>query len=156
MRRRIFGGLIVVWVAVAGGTATDEATAQEAPETAVHLSADALEWGPLAPDVPLRRVSLWDERSHPEGDGRGMLLLVPAGLESGMRAQTRPFHGVTIQGTLVRTVEGDAEEKELPPGSYVFQPAGQFHKGRCLGPEDCVIFIHQHGRGDMLRPPAAR
>ena len=85
-----------------------------------------------------------------------MLLLVPAGSESGMRARTRDFHGVTIRGILVRTVEGDVDEKELPPGSYVFQPAGQLHKGRCLGPEDCVIFIYRHGMGGMLRAPAAR
>ena len=85
-----------------------------------------------------------------------MLLLVPAGSESGMRGGMHDFHGITIRGTLYRTVEGDAEEKELPPGSYVFQPAGQLRKSRCPGPEDCVIFIYRHGMGDMPRPPAAR
>ena len=155
MQRRIFGGLIAVWIVVAGTAGPDEAAAQEPPETAVQLSADEREWVPLSPDVPLRWVALWDERSHPE-DGDGMLLLMPAGM-SGEYAGTRDFHGVTIQGTLIRAVEGGPDEKELPPGSYMFQPAGQLRRSRCVGPEDCVIFIHHRdGMGDMPRPPAAR
>ena len=84
-----------------------------------------------------------------------MLLLLPAGA-SGEHAGTHDFRGITIQGTFIRSVEGGPDEKELPPGSYLFQPTGQLRKSRCVGPEDCVIFIHRHGMGDMPRPSAAR
>ena len=50
------------------------------------------------------------------------------------------------------TVEGDAAPMELPAGSYVFQPEDQLHNDRCKGPEDCMLFVHQHGMADMLLP----
>ena len=85
-----------------------------------------------------------------------MFLKLPAGSEGGLHAHTGDYHGINVQGTWVRTIEGDPVEKELPPGSYVFQPGGQFHNDRCAGPEDCVLFIHQNTMGDLLTPPAAR
>ena len=81
-----------------------------------------------------------------------MLLMVPAGTEAGLHIHTHHHHAINIQGTWVLTVEGDAAPKELPTGSYVFQPEGQLHNDRCKGPEDCVLFIHQHGSADMLPP----
>ena len=50
----------------------------------------------------------------------------------------------------------DPVEKRLPPGFYVFQPGGQFHNDGCAGPDDCVLFIHQHTAGDLLLPDEAR
>ena len=85
-----------------------------------------------------------------------MFLVLPAGVEVGMHAHTGDYYGINIQGTWVRTVEGDPVEKELPPGSYVFQPGGQFHNDRCAGPDDCVLFLHQHAAGDFIPPPDAR
>ena len=42
------------------------------------------------------------------------------------------------------------EERELPPGSYVFQPGGAMHGDACVGPEDCVLFLHQHEKADFI------
>ena len=156
MGSKSFGGLVVVCVAVTIAAATREASAQKQPATAVHLSASELDWRPLTPEIPLQSVQLWGERSQPGERGYGMFLILPAGAEAGLHAHTSDYHGVNIQGTWVRTVEDDPVGKELPPGSYVFQPGGQFHNDRCAGPEDCVLFIHQHSMGDMLVPPTAR
>ena len=152
MRNQVAGGLVIACVAVTMTAATREASAQEPPGAAVHMSAKELHWAPLTPDGSLQWVRLWGDRSHPDEDGYGMLLMVPAGTEAGLHIHTDHHHAINIQGTWVYTVEGDAARKELPPGSYVLQPGGQLHNERCKGPEDCVLFIHQHGIADMLVP----
>ena len=150
MDNKMFGGLVVVCVAAAIGVATGESSAQEQSPAAVNLSADELDLMPMQP------VIVWGDRSEPGEDGFGMFLVLAAGSEVGMHAHTGDYHGINIRGTWVRTVEGDPVEKELPPGSYVFQPGGQFHNDRCAGPDDCLLFIHQHTMGDLLLPPEAR
>jgi hypothetical protein len=81
-----------------------------------------------------------------------MLLKQPGGgFEAGMHAHASDYHGVLVQGTWIHTVEGDSSApKELTPGSYVFQPAWQFHNERFLGPEDCIVYIHQLGKADFI------
>jgi hypothetical protein len=54
-----------------------------------------------------------------------------------------------VQGNWVHTNEG-GEAKELPVGSYVFQPGKQVHDDACKGTADCILFIHQHAKGDFL------
>ena len=151
MRNKVFGGLVIACVALIMTAATREASAQEPPATAVHMAAMELDWAPLTPDGSLQWVRLWGDRSQPDDDGYGMLLLVPAGTQAGLHMHTHHHHAINIQGTWVYTVEGDAAPKNLPPGSYVLQPGGQLHNERCH-PEDCVLFIHQHGMADMLVP----
>ena len=150
MRSRTFSRLVVVGVAAAIiGVAAGEASAQEQAAGAVNLPAEELG---LAPGQP---VVVWGDRAQPGEDGYGMFLVLPAGVEVGMHAHTGDYYGINLRGTWVRTVEGDPVEKELPPGSYVFQPGGQFHNDRCAGPDDCVLFLHQHAAGDFIPPPDA-
>ena len=52
-------------------------------------------------------------------------------------------------GTWRHSFDG-AEERDLPPGSYVFQPKMGMHVDACVGPEDCILFIHQHAKGDFI------
>ena len=121
MRSKMFGKLVVAGVAAAIGAAGSEASAQEQAAGAVNLPADELGAAPGQP------VVVWGDREQPGEDGYGMFLVLPAGVEVGMHAHTGDYYGINLQGTWVRTVEGDPVEKELPPGSYVFQPGGQFH-----------------------------
>jgi hypothetical protein len=73
------------------------------------------------------------------------------GADSGMHAHTADYHAVSIQGTWVHTVEGDATSvKDLPVGSYVFQPGKLMHQDVCKGKQDCIVFVHQHGKGDFI------
>jgi hypothetical protein len=67
-----------------------------------------------------------------------------------MHAHTLDYYAVNVQGTWVHT-EGDTNPpKELPVGSYVFQPGKQMHNDVCKGKTDCIVFIHQHGKGDFI------
>ena len=98
---------------------------------------------------PLQIAKLWGDRD--KGPEYAMLLKLPAGSDSGMHAHTADYHAVLVQGTWVHTVEGDAASvKDLAPGSYVFQPGKQMHSDVCKGKQDCIIFVHQHAKGDFI------
>ncbi len=129
------------------------ALGQRQPATGIHLPSTALKWEPFAPGAPVDVAPLWGDRT--KGGDYGMFLRLRAGQEAGMHAHSADYHGVNVQGTWIRTIQGDPVLKELPPGSYVFQPAKQFHNDRCKGPEDCILLIHQHAVSDVIQPPAA-
>jgi quercetin dioxygenase-like cupin family protein len=80
-----------------------------------------------------------------------MLLKMPAGFEAGMHSHTADYHGIVVEGTWVHTAEGDTNPpKELGPGGYVFQPGKQNHNDVCKGKTDCIVLVHQHGKGDFI------
>jgi hypothetical protein len=66
-----------------------------------------------------------------------------------MTSHTAGYHAVGVQGTWVHTNDGDARQRELPPGSYAFQPAKQVHNDSCKGKVECIVFVHQHA-GDFI------
>jgi mannose-6-phosphate isomerase-like protein (cupin superfamily) len=122
-------------------------------EMAVSLG--ELEWQDMHPGSPVKFSVLWgDHKTGPFG----MLLKQPGGgYEAGMHAHASDYHAVLVQGTWIHTVEGAAgTPKELTPGSYVFQPAGQFHNEKFLGPDDCIVYIHQFGAADFIPFTGAR
>jgi hypothetical protein len=56
---------------------------------------------------------------------------------------------MNLTGTWRHSFDGVAE-KTMPPGSYVFQPGMGMHGDSCVGPEDCILFVHQHVKGDFI------
>jgi quercetin dioxygenase-like cupin family protein len=113
---------------------------------ATMTSATEMEWQQLAPGSPLKIVTLWGDRSKGE---YGELLKFPAGFVAPIHAHTDDYHGINLTGTWRHSFEG-GEERELPPGSYVFQPGKAMHGDACVGSEDCIVFIHQHGKADFI------
>ena len=108
-----------------------------------------LKWEDMHPGSPQKFSVLWgDHKTGPFG----MLLKHPSGgADEVMHTHASDYHAVLVQGTWIHTVEGDnSPPKELKPGSYVFQPAGQFHNEKFLGPEECIIYIHQLGKADFI------
>ena len=114
-----------------------------------------LKWEDMHPGSPVKFSVLWGD--HTKGPF-GMLLKQPGGgFEAGMHAHASDYHAVLVQGTWIHTVEGDnSPPKELKPGSYVFQPAGQFHNEKFIGPEDGIVYIHQLGKADFIPFKGAR
>ena len=114
----------------------------------VITAATDLVWEELMPGGPLKMAKLWGDRSKGE---YAMLLKEPAGFEAGSHAHTLDYHAVLVQGTWVHTVEGETSPpKDLAPGSYVMQPGKQFHNDVCKSKTECIIFVHQHGKGDFI------
>ena len=152
--RESIRALATICVVLAAVTAAHRVFGQSQPATAIHLPSTALKWEPFAPGAPVDVAPLWGDRNKP-GD-YGMFLRLRAGQEAGVHAHTADYYGVNVQGIWIRTIQGDPVPKELPQGSYVFQPGKQFHNDRCKGPQDCILLIHQHAISDVIQPPAAR
>jgi hypothetical protein len=114
----------------------------------VNMPFSEMKWEPMGPNMP-QIVKLWGDRA--KGGEYAMLLKLPAGADAGMHAHTLDYHAVNVQGTWVHTNEGDTSPpKELGVGSYVMQPGKQMHNDQCKGKVDCIIFVHQHGKGDFI------
>jgi hypothetical protein len=145
--KRVAG--LLVMCAVAGLSYAAGAAKSKAP---VNTAAGEIVWEPYAPGVPLQVAKLWGDRT--KGGDYAMLLKLPAKFQAGMHAHTFDYQAVTVQGNWVHTNEGGAG-KELPPGSYVLQPGKQMHDDECRGTTDCILFVHQHGKGDFIPGKAA-
>lgn len=149
-KKRVLG--VLVLVAVAGLSYAAGAAKGKAP---INTAAGDLKWEPLMPGAPLQIAKLWGDRAKGE---YAMLLKMPGGFDSGMHSHTADYHGVAIKGTWVHTNEGGAAAPELGPGSHVMQPGKQNHNDACKGTEECIIFVHQHAKGDFIpaKPPAEK
>jgi hypothetical protein len=150
VKKNVLAGLVLM--GVAGLSYAAGAAKGKAP---INMPAAEETWEPLAPGMPLQMVKLWGDRSKGE---YAMLLKLPPGSEAGMHAHTQDYHAVLVQGSWVHTNEGDTTApKELAPGSYVFQPGKAMHNDACKSKTDCIIFVHQHGKGDFIpgKAPAA-
>ena len=105
-----------------------------------------MEWKELSPGSPVSMTMLWGDRNTGE---YAMLLKLPAGFVAPIHAHTGDYDGVNLTGTWRHSFDG-GEQKDLPPGSYVFQPGMGWHGDACVGSEDCILFIHQHVKGDFI------
>ena len=139
----VLGAAVLVAVA-----AVSYAAGAAKAKQAMAVPAGEIKWEPLM-GGPLQMAKLWGDRD--KGPEYAMLLKFPGGMDSGMHAHTADYHVVSIHGTWVHTVEGEAAPaKELGPGSYVFQPGKQMHSDMCKGKDECIVFVHQHGKGDFI------
>ena len=114
--------------------------------TGTMIAVDELEWREMAPGSPLKMVILWGDRSKGE---YAMLLKMPAGFVAPVHAHTGDYQGMNLTGTWRHSFDG-GEERALPPGSYVFQPGMGMHGDACVGPDDCILFIHQDVKADFI------
>ena len=120
--------------------------AADSGKTGTMIPADEMEWKELNPGSPVKMSPLWGDRSVGE---YAMLLKIPAGFVAPIHAHTGDYYGMNVTGTWRHSFDG-GEEKVLAPGSYVFQPGMGWHGDACIGPDDCILFIHQHVKGDFI------
>jgi ChrR-like protein with cupin domain len=120
--------------------------AADSGKTGTMIPADEMEWKELNPGSPVKMAPLWGDRSVGE---YAMLLKIPAGFVAPIHAHTGDYYGMNVKGNWRHSFDG-GEEKDLPQGSYVLQPGMGWHGDACIGPEDCILFIHQHVKGDFI------
>ena len=120
--------------------------AADSGKAGTMIAPDEMEWREVRPGSPAKLVILWGDRNTGE---YAMLLKIPAGYVAPIHAHTGDYHGLSLSGTWRHSFDG-GEERELPPGSYVFQPGMAMHGDACIGPDDCVVFIHQYVKGDFI------
>ena len=110
---------------------------------------DDVQWQEIRPGSPVSLSVLWGD---PTANDHGRLIRLPAGFVVPIHAHTGDYHAVNLTGTWRHSFEEgqEREERELPTGSYVFQPGTAMHGDSCVGPEDCVLFLHQHEPADFI------
>lgn len=134
---------------VPAGADTRAATHTKRPPGIIRPASD-LKWVRQSPDVPLMLASLWGHRD--EGHF-GELVKMPSGFNSGLHAHTGNYYGVLLSGTWIHVEEnGAGADQELGPGSYVMQPGKGMHVDRCKRGTDCILFLYQDEKGDVIWP----
>ncbi len=149
------GAIGALILAAAGGLGYAAGVARGKP--ALIWEMNELAWEPYAPGAALQVAKLWGDRA--KGGDYGILLKLPAGYVAGMHSHSADSEAVLVQGTWVHTVDGDpTSNRDLVPGAFVFQPGKQNHDDLCKGKVECIVFVHQRGRGDFLsaRSPVAQ
>ncbi len=127
-------------------TAAGLAYAADDQKSGAMTAPGQMEWQEFRPGSPVKMMILWGDRNKGE---HAMLLKFPAGFAAPIHAHTGDYHGLNLTGTWRHSFDG-GEERDLPPGSYVFQPGMGMHGDACVGPEDCVLFIHQYVKDDFI------
>lgn len=112
------------------------------------LSAPAMNWQPLAEGSPVKTVQLWGDRTKDED--YGMLVKLPPGFSTGMHTHSADYDALQIQGTQVHAFKEEAGTAANVPGSYTRETAGHIHNDTCLGPDECIVFIHQNKKFDFV------
>ena len=109
---------------------------------------DEVEWIPRT-NSPVETAVL---SGDPTTGAHVRLVKLPAGFVVPDHAHTGDYHGVNLTGTWKHTFLETGESRELPPGSFVFQPGGEMHGDACIGSEDCIIMLSQSVAADFILP----
>lgn len=117
-----------------------------APAKSTVLPNEAVVWEEYAPGVPLKVGKLWGDRAKGE---YAMFLKMPAGMEAGFHAHTGDYWATNVAGTWQHWTEGETP-KDLKVGSFVHQVGKEMHNDKCVGTEDCVLFVIQKQKGDYI------
>ncbi|HEV2064709.1 MAG TPA: DUF4437 domain-containing protein [Thermoanaerobaculia bacterium] len=141
---------VVAAVVLAQGSG--EAKAKGAPKakagTPVIMPAGDLKWNDLdpkgAPGVKI--ADMWG--NHATG-AFGAFVKFPAGFATPLHTHTNAFKIVIVSGTFVQVPDGKPEFR-LGPGSYMWQPGGNYrHTTACDKASDCVFFTQANGKFDL-------
>ncbi|MCW5620569.1 MAG: DUF4437 domain-containing protein [Burkholderiales bacterium] len=136
LKKSLLIGLTLLAVAGVGHTAEG-----------IMLAPDQMDWQEVNPGSPaIKRVILWGDRDKGE---YAMLLKVAPGTVAPVHAHTGDYHGMSVKGIWRHSFDG-GEERDLPLGSYVLQPGMAMHGDACVGPDECILFIHQYVKGDYI------
>lgn len=127
---------------------------KDAPAKApIAMAAADLKWADLdpvgAPGVKI--AGLW---GNPAGGAFGAFLKLPAGFAAPLHTHTANMRLIIVSGIYLQTPDGQPELR-LGPGSYLFQPGGDYrHVTKCDAASECVFFVEGDGAFD-LHPVAA-
>ena len=138
----LLGVCLAVVIAARGYAANNEKPGAMVPSS-------EMVWKEIAPGSPVTVTVLWGDRAAGE---YGALIKLPAGYTAPIHAHTGDYYAVNLTGTWRHSFDGGSQ-KDLPPGSYVFQPGMGWHGDACIGTQDCTLLIFQHVKGDFIPKP---
>ncbi|MGL4398070.1 MAG: cupin domain-containing protein [Hyphomicrobium sp.] len=127
--------------------ATTPARAETLPAPKKMFAAD-MTWQPMAEGSPLKIVKLWGD--HAKDADYGMLVKLPAGFSTGMHSHSSEYYTIELQGRKVHRFKDEEKSEAYTPGSFTYEIPGHVHEDVCLGPEECILFIHQRKSFDFI------
>ena len=149
--------IVLALPAVLLGQAKGKRSARTADSRLVVMPAADLKWTDLDPArAPGVKVAdLWG--NHTKG-AFGAFFKFPAGFAAPLHTHTNDMKVVIVSGTFIQAPEGKPEFR-LGPGSYFFQPGGNYrHTTSCDAAAECVFFVEGRGKFDLkpVQAPAAK
>jgi beta-alanine degradation protein BauB len=90
--------------------------------------------------------TLWGDKAK---GPHGSLLRLPAGFVSPEHTHTGTYEAVVISGT-VTNVETGAAEIPMEAGSFYRQSGKTKHVTKCIGKEECTLYVTQIAGFDFL------
>jgi anti-sigma factor ChrR (cupin superfamily) len=130
--------------------------AKNAEDKPVTMTPDQMKWVPNPGDPTVKMAAAW---GNPEKGAHGAFHKFPAGFTTPLHTHSADLRIVVISGTMAITGE-DGIEKDLPPGSYEYQPHTYKHITKCLAGSDCLAFVVANGKFDLKvvgdKKPAAK
>jgi len=137
-------------LAQAAGEAKAKSASKPGVNAPIFMPATEMKWMDLDPaGAPGVKIAYaWGD--HTKG-AFGAFVKFPAGFATPLHTHTNAFKIVVVSGTFVQVPEGKPEVR-LGPGSYLWQPGGNYrHTTSCDTASDCVFFTQANGKFD-LRP----
>ena len=119
-----------------------------AAETGSVLFED-MQFFPMAEGSPVLMSVLWGD---PATGPSGVMLKMPAGFETPIHTHSAGYRAVVIQGQATHWIEGadPSAAHRAGPGSYVVQPAGEWHGDLNAGPGEVVVLVIYDGPIDFV------
>lgn len=153
MKRVLMGVLVAAFVCLAGSVVAEDAKAP-AKAPAKKAAAPAYKiWGASemkfvdAEGVKgVQAAALWGD---PKKGEYGAMEKFAPGTDMGWHTHTNRVRLVMVSGTLVIEVKGQPA-KELGPGAFADDPGKVVHRTSCKAGADCIFFVHQHGKFDLI------
>lgn len=136
----LLGGFLV------GACAMAPKSVSSPPNTAVLWPASQIRWAADPVQAGLQRAALTG--SSATGAYRE-LARFDAGLSVPLHHHTSEIRAFVHSGTMIWTMEG-RDPVEVGPGSWVILPGGERHTTACKSGEDCVVYVEQPGRFDLI------
>ena len=124
-----------------------KSTASAAARLVVKPAAD-LTWGDLDPKgAPgVKVATLWGD---PAKGAFGAFFKLPAGFAVPLHTHTYDIRVVIVSGTYIQAPDGKPEFR-IGPGSYFFQPGGNYrHTTSCDPASECLFFAESKGKFDL-------
>ncbi len=136
----------VVGTLVVGAFLAGVAVGKVPPPQPKFVAVEELKWDDLS-GVKLA-VLAGDTKKGPYG----ALLRLPSGYTSPLRALGGAYEAVEIAGTSSHWMKGEdgTKAKKMTPGSYWSIPAKTEHVSACAPGTDCVIYMWQKTKYDVL------
>jgi quercetin dioxygenase-like cupin family protein len=153
MKRVLMGVLVAAFVCLAGSVAAEDAKApakapakKAAAPAYKSWGASEMKFADMEGAKGVSAAALWGDSKKGE---YGSIIKFAAGTDMGWHTHTNRVRLVMVSGTLVIEVKGQPA-KELGPGAFAEESGKVVHHTSCKAGADCVFFVHQHGKFDVV------